>query len=139
MKSRMYGVTASVGAIVLLFAVNESSAAARGASHGGAHMTSHRMAGHFHHRHRGQQGAFIWPGDGPFYGPGGEAVLDGTPLPGEVRSSNASDDLPWDWAHRYPPAVMPSDRPYVSKCGAETVTVPDAQGGTGQINIIRCY
>jgi hypothetical protein len=100
-------------------------------------MTSHRLATHFRH-HRGQQSGFIWPGDDS-YGPNGEGVLDGTqPLPDDVRSSNASD-FPWDWAHRFPPAVVPSGRPYVSSCGAETVTVPNAHGGTGQVNIVRCY
>lgn len=139
MKSRMYGVlTAFLGAIVLMLAVHEASAAARATSRGASHLTSHRLAGHVRHHH-GSQGAFIWPGDGPFYGPNGEPVLDGAlPLPGDVRSSNASD-LPWDWAHRYPPAITPSGRPYVSSCGAETVTVPDQHGGTGQINIMRCY
>ncbi len=139
MKSRMYGVlTGSVAAIALMFAANESFAASRGASHGGAHMTSHRMAGHFRH-HRGlQQGAYIWPGDaGDYgYGPAGEPVLQ--PLPADVGNSNASD-IPWDWAHRYPPLVAPSNRPYVSSCGAETVTVPNERGGTGQVNIFRCY
>ena len=135
----MYGILiASVGAIALTVAASETFAASRG-----AHMTSHRGAAHaFRHHHRSQQGAFIWDGggyyDGYNYGPTGEAVLDGAPLTGEVRNSNASA-IPWDWAHRYPPAVMPSDRPYVSSCGAETVTVPDGRGGTGQVNVIRCY
>lgn len=139
MKSKIYRVlTASVGAMVLMLGANEAFAGSRGASHGGAHVAPHRLAGHFRH-HRGSQGAFVWPGDGPFYGPTGEAVLDGTqPLPGDVRSSNASA-FPWDWAHRYPPMVTPSARPYVSTCGAETVTVPNASGGTEQVNIVRCY
>jgi len=143
MKSRMYGLlTASLGAIALMLAGGETFAASRGASHGGAHLSSHRFAGHFRH-HRGQQGAFVWPGDvddyGYDYGPNGAAVLNGTqPLPGDIRSSNASD-IPWDWAHRYPPVIMPQNRPYVSSCGAETVTVPNEHGGTGQVNIVRCY
>jgi hypothetical protein len=121
-----------------MFATGESFAASRAMSHGGAHMTSHRMANHVRH-HRDRQGAYIWPGDGPFYGPSGEAVLDGTqPLPGDISSSNASD-IPWDWAHRYPPVLTPTGRPYVSNCGAETVTVPNDRGGTGQVNIYRCY
>jgi hypothetical protein len=145
MKSRMYGVlTASLGAIALMLAANETFAASRGGSHGGAHMASHRPAGHFrHHRGLQQQGAFVWwPGDNGYYygyGPNGQAVLDGTqPLPSDIGSSNASD-IPWDWAHRYPPMVTQSGRPYVSTCGSETLTVPNAQGGTGQVNIVRCY
>ena len=96
------------------------------------------MAHSFRH-HRITQGGYIWPGDDGYYGPTGEAVLDGTqPLPNDVGNSNASD-IPWDWAHRYPPMITPSGRPYVSSCGAETVTVPNASGGTGQVNIFRCY
>ena len=138
MKFRMFGMlTASLGAMVLSLPANQSFAASRGGFHGGAHLGSHHMAGHFRHHHA-PEAAVVWPGDGYFYGPG-EAVLDGTqPLPGDVRNSNAAD-IPWDWAHRYPPAVVPATRPYVSSCGAETQTVPNDHGGTGQVNIIRCY
>jgi hypothetical protein len=142
MKARIYRtLIASVGAIVLTVSANETFAASRGGGTS-AHSTSHRLAAHrfaahrFHHR---SQGAIVWPSDdGYFYGPTGDAGFDGAPLTGEVRNSNASD-IPWDWAHRYPPTVMPSDRPYVSSCGTESVTVPDGRGGTGQVNVIRCY
>jgi len=138
MKTRMYGtLLASVGAIVLTFAANESFAASRGGG-ASAHSTSHRLAPHsLRHHHRSQDG-FVWGDGGYFYGPTPDAPLDGAPLTGEVRNSNASD-IPWDWAHRYPPIVTPSSRPYISSCGAETVTVPDGRGGTGQVNITRCY
>ena len=138
MKVRIYGMLlASVGAIVFTLGANESFAASRG---GGvsAHSTSHRSAPHsLRHHHRSQDG-FVWGDGGYFYGPTADAPLDGAPLTGEVRNSNASD-IPWDWAHRYPPIVTPSARPYVSSCGAETVTVPDGRGGTVQVNITRCY
>ena len=142
MKFRMLGMlTASLSAMVLLTA-SQTFAASRGTAHAGAHMASHRLAGHFrHHRDRGSEAGVVWPGDGYFngYGPNGEAMLDGAqPLPGDVRNSNAAD-IPWDWAHRYPPTVVPSTRPYVSSCGAETLTVPDTHGGTGQVSIVRCY
>jgi hypothetical protein len=130
----MYGILiASVGAIALTVATGETFAASRG-----AHMTSHRFAGHSLRHHHRAQGALVWGDDGYFYGPTGDAALDGAPLTGEVRNSNASD-IPWDWAHRYPPVLGPSGRPYVSGCGAETVTVPDGRGGTGEVNITRCY
>lgn len=138
MKTRMYGtLLASVGAIVLTFAANESFAASRGGG-ASAHSTSHRFAAHsLRHHHRSQDG-FVWGDGGYFYGPTADTPLDGAPLTGEVRNSNASD-IPWDWAHRYPPVLSPSGKPYVSSCGAETVTVPDGRGGTGQVNITRCY
>ena len=145
MKFKMYGMlTASLGAMVLLLSADQTFAASRGASRGGAHLSSHRLAGHFRHHRGQQQGAIFWPGYdddeyGYGYGPNGGPVLDGTPpLPGDVRNSNAAD-IPWDWAHRYPPIVVPSARPYVSTCGSETQTVPDGRGGTGQVNIVRCY
>ena len=133
MKTKMFGMLmASVGAIVLTLGPSETFAASKG-----AHL-SHRMAAHRHH-HR-QTGVLGWGDDGYFYGTTGDAAVGGTqPLTGDVRNSNASDDIPWDWVHRYPPIAGPSGRPYVSSCGAETVTVPNGRGGTGQVNITRCY
>lgn len=88
-----------------------------------------------HRFHRKPLAAYVWPGDD--YGTNGEANLD-APLPGDIRNSNAND-IPWDWVHRYPPAVDSSGRPHVSTCGAETVTVPNGRGGTDQVNVFRCY
>ncbi|GLH76700.1 hypothetical protein SSBR45G_16080 [Bradyrhizobium sp. SSBR45G] len=48
-------------------------------------------------------------------------------------------DVPWDWAHRFPPNVAPSDRPYVSTCPMQTVTVPGRRGGDHTVTITRCY
>jgi hypothetical protein len=123
----------SLSAAALALMTGETFAGSRG-----AHVSSHRFAAHSLRHHHRQQGAFIWGDGGYFYGPAGDALLEGVPLTGDARNSNASD-IPWDWAHRYPPAVVPSNRPYVTSCGAETVTVPDGRGGTGQVNVVRCY
>ncbi len=80
----------------------------------------------------------VWGDDGFFYGPTGGAMLDTQPIPG-AGTSTSTNDIPWDWAHRYPPIVAPSQRPYIATCGAETVTVPDGHGGSGQVNVMRCY
>lgn len=48
-------------------------------------------------------------------------------------------DVPWDWAHRYPPAVIPSERAYVPECPEQTVTVAGKGGKEQTVNIIRCY
>jgi hypothetical protein len=49
-------------------------------------------------------------------------------------------DIPWDWAHRYPPVVAPSRRPYVPSCPTQTVTVPGGHDSTEHtVNITRCY
>jgi hypothetical protein len=139
MKSRTYGaLLASLCAIALVLAANETFAATRSTS---AHLVSHRLAGHLLRPHRRPQTAIVWPGDdGSFYGPNGESMFDGPPpsAPGGARFTN-TNDIPWDWAHRYPPAVVPTERPYVSSCSAETVTVPDGRGGKEEINIVRCY
>jgi hypothetical protein len=47
-------------------------------------------------------------------------------------------DVPWDWTHRFPPNVVPSDRPYVPGCTNEVVTVP-GRAGEHTVNVTRCY
>ena len=69
----------------------------------------------------------------------GEPIIDATQPPsGDVRYTYTYD-VPWDWAHRYPPNVIPSDRPYVSSCPAETVVVPGRGGGEQSVTVMRCY
>lgn len=113
------------------------AAAAPGVSvHGGPRAPGARP---FIHHHRGH-GAYL-PAVGAFaYGPDGESV------PQQIPEQTSADmrytytyDVPWDWAHRYPPNVVPSDRPYVSSCPMQTVTVPGRHGGEQTVNITRCY
>jgi hypothetical protein len=59
-------------------------------------------------------------------------------ISGDIRYTY-SYDVPWDWAHRFPPAVAPSDRPYVSNCPVESVTVPGRGGQERTVNVMRCY
>jgi hypothetical protein len=130
---------ASLSAIALLLVTSETFAASRTAR--GAFASAHRPGTHFFRHHRTPQAAIVWPGDDGFYGsngygPNGEEFT--LPTPGAVRNSDAND-IPWDWVHRYPPAVVRSERPYVSTCPNETVTVPDGRGGKGEVNIMRCY
>jgi hypothetical protein len=125
----------SLSAIALVLVTSETFAASRTAR--GAFASAHRPGNHFSRHDRRSRAAVVWPGDdGAYYGPNGEELAP--PTSGGFRYGDAYD-IPWDWAHRYPPAVVPLDRPYVSSCGAETVTVPDGRGGTGQVNIVRCY
>jgi hypothetical protein len=138
---------ASLSGLVLLLATGETFAAGpAGAAHGGA-MTAHpafrpgvgRSFGH----HRGRNGAF-WPGyvygDG-YYGsapvePGADVA---PPASGDVHYTYTYD-VPWDQVHRFPPNVVPSDRPYVQECTTQTVTVPRRGGAqTSDVNIMRCY
>jgi hypothetical protein len=125
----------SLSALSLVLATTETFAASRSAR--GAFASAHRPGGHSFRHDRRYHGWIGWLGDdGVYYGPNGGEFAP--PVSGDLRTG-ATSDIPWDWAHRYPPAVVPSGRPYVSNCGAETVTVPDGRGGNGQVNITRCY
>ncbi|MGJ4905934.1 hypothetical protein ACQR0V_30500 [Bradyrhizobium sp. HKCCYLS2058] len=92
-----------------------------------------------HHHYRGAR-AYL-PAAGAFaYGGYDE------PVPQQIPERTSADvrytytyDVPWDWAHRFPPNVVPSDRPYVSSCPMQTVTVPGRRGGDHTVTITRCY
>jgi len=90
-------------------------------------------------RHHGRVPGAFWPATGGYYyGASGEPIAEiPAPVSNDVRYTYTYD-VPWDWAHRYPPNVVPSDRPYVSSCPTESVTVP-GRGGDRTVNITRCY
>jgi hypothetical protein len=143
MTYRKLAALAAVGAIALAFATNEAVARTGGVGLAAAPRTGvapvrplpHAVHG-FHHRNR-FNGGFYWPGYGDAYGayaPATETIT--APLGGQndIRYTTIQD-VPWDWAHRFPPNVTPSDRPYVPGCGSESVDV-----GSGKtVNVIRCY
>ncbi len=140
MKSRMFGILiATLGVFALTPATNEAFAGSQGKFHASFASTSHRPFAHrFHHRHRSQD-AFVWPGyDDTFYGPNAQDAPVVSGPAGGIQYSNP-DIIPWDWAHRFPPMVARTDKPYVTTCPTETVTVPDGRGGQGQVNVTRCY
>jgi hypothetical protein len=133
---------ASASAIVLVFAATEASARTAGAPAHGAigaiggvrPFVPHGLHGLRHHHGRDNGGAF-WPGYGDGYG-----AYPTEPMTAPLRGPNEvhytyTYDVPWDWAHRFPPNVTPSDRPYVPGCGSEAVDV----GGGKTVNVIRCY
>jgi hypothetical protein len=133
---------ASLGALALTFAAGETFARSGGATGAGAaaaRAIAHPAAAHAFRQHRR---GFIGPAVGGLYdGTDGAGLVDAPqsqPAAGDVRYTYTYD-VPWDWAHRYPPNVVPSDRPYVSSCGAETVTVPGRGGREQTVNITRCY
>jgi hypothetical protein len=141
MSFKKYSVLiASLCAIALMLAASEASARSAGFRGGMAapHMIGHRPFVHGF-RHRGQFGPVVWPGD---YG---DSATYGQ-APTEVIPSGSNDvhytytyDVPWDWAHRLPPQVAPSDRPYVPSCSVEGVTVPGNGGEAHTVNVTRCY
>jgi hypothetical protein len=142
-----WALIASVSAAALMLATNATFARSGVAPSGFAsarpilHASAIRS---FRHHPRHNIGTY-WPGAGGYnYGPANdERFADVAP---DATQSTSRDvrytytyDVPWDWAHRYPPNVIPSDRPYVSSCSSEPVTVPGRNGEEKTINITRCY
>ena len=134
-----------------MLAANEAVAGSGGASRAGiapAHSPGHSVSRPFvrhsfrHHpfrHHRRNNVGVFWPADAGFYGPNGEPVAEAVPPASNDVRYTYTYDVPWDWAHRFPPNVVPSDRPYVSSCPAESVTVPGRGGTEHTVNVIRCY
>jgi hypothetical protein len=142
MTRKMYGaLAASLGVLALALSAN-AAVAGSGAGPRAAFAAPHpTFAGSFRHFRR-QNGVFTyWPGYddygyGPSYGePIGSAV---PPASNDVRYTYTYD-VPWDWAHRFPPMVTPSDHPYVPGCHDEAVTVPGRGGAERIVNVTRCY
>jgi hypothetical protein len=144
MAYRMYGAfIAPLSVAVLILAANDSFARSAQAGPRVGVASTHslpRAPGVGHHR-RGHPGAF-WPG-GYAYGP---SSYDEPPMAADVNQTIKGDirytytqDVPWDWVHRFPPMVAPSDRPYVQSCNSEAVTVPGRNGTERTVNIMRCY
>ena len=137
-----------VGAALFVSADLAAARSGGGAGGRGGFASAHAMIrphglGGFRHHGRFIGGVWTyWPGyddygygSGPYGAPAGEAAL---PQSNDVHTTYTYD-VPWDWAHRYPPNVTPSDRPYVSSCPTESVTVPGRGGGEQTVNITRCY
>ena len=146
MTNRMYGAfIASLSALALMMAANETFARSGVASRGGftpTHSISHpSVAQSLRHYRRKNLGA-LWPAvDDGFYGYGlsdGSTVDATQPTSGDIRYTNTYD-VPWDWAHRFPPMVAPSERPYVPSCPTEAVTVPGHSGTNQTVNVTRCF
>jgi hypothetical protein len=130
-----------------MLAANEAFARSGGAAGRAAVAPSAVVSPHaisrppFVGHHRRANGGSFWPTTGGFfYGPpGGESMPDlNRSISNDIRYTY-SYDVPWDWAHRFPPAVAPSDRPYVSSCPVESVTVPGRNGEERTVNVMRCY
>lgn len=147
MAYRMHtALIASLGAVALTFGTGETfagsgAAPAAAAARGAVHAPVARSFGH----HRGNRGQVFWPGfDDSSYGYGGYGGYGNAPVGFTQPASQEQrysyiQDVPWDWAHRFPPNVNPSDRPYVSECPEQTISVPGHGGAEQTVNIMRCY
>ncbi|MGH6716874.1 MAG: hypothetical protein ACREDC_11865 [Bradyrhizobium sp.] len=125
---------ASLGAAALMLPATASFA---GSPTAATHPTVHPHFAHRFAHHRRFAGGTFWPGD---YGYSYGQTYDQAPV--QVAPSLPTDfhytytyDVPWDWAHRYPPMVVPSDHAYVTSCPTQVVRV----GGGRTVNVIRCY
>ncbi|HXI08736.1 MAG: hypothetical protein ACRC1G_16980 [Bradyrhizobium sp.] len=146
MTLKMFGIVASVSAVALTLSAGD--AFARGGRGGVAAAPNVRAAvpvnarPFAHHQLRRGFATGFWPGGGFYYGGGpyGEPLADaGLPPSNDVNYTYTyKQDVPWDWAHRYPPNVIPSDRQYVPACSNEPVTVP-GRDGEHTVNVMRCY
>ena len=139
-----WALIATVSAAALMLATNDTfarSGVAPGGFSSARPIPNASAVRSFRHHPRHNIGTY-WPGAGGYYY--GSSNDDGVlpdvtqPMSRDVRYTYTYD-VPWDWAHRYPPNVVPSDRPYVSSCSSEPVTVPGRNGGEHTINITRCY
>ena len=146
MTLKTVGLMASLAAAALTLSTAEAFARAGGGKGGvaaapfvkpGVPLTARPFGPH---GRRGFVGG-LWPAGGYYYGaPYGEPLADmSAPLSNDVNYTYTyKQDVPWDWAHRFPPNVTPSDRPYVPGCSSEPVTVP-GRSGDQTVNVIRCY
>ena len=140
---------ASLGAVALVLSVNETFAET-GAGNRGVVAAAPSMARPMTHpfgarsirQHRRSNFGVFWP---PFadtiYAPtNGQPALEYAPPPASADIHYTyTYDVPWDWAHRYPPNVTPSDRPYVPGCSNQAVTVPGRDSEEHTVNVTRCY
>jgi hypothetical protein len=138
--------TAAAGALTLVLAADDAAARTGGGGGRGGVVAARPMVrpitrpigAHAFRNHRG-----FFPGAGGFYyGPDGTPMTDIAPSSANTSSDvryTYTYDVPWDWAHRYPPNVVPSDRPYVSSCTPEAVRVPGRNGGEQTVTVTRCY
>jgi len=139
---------------VALTAASNQAFGGSGAAHGGiaasTHPTTFRPSlVRFPNRHFGRDRGNLFPAvGGVYWGPtDGQPYAEGTPpitrpMSGEI---NHTFDIPWDWAHRYPPGFFGSpfatSAPpvaYSPGCATQTVTVPGADGKDQIINVVRC-
>lgn len=130
---------ATLGVLALALIPNAASA---GSPRGAFAAAGPLPAGSFRHFHRHGGGFTYWPGYFGDYGyapPYGEAPAAAAPPASNDVHYTYTYDVPWDWAHRLPPMVAPSDHPYVPGCHNEAVTVPGRSGGEHVVNVTRCY
>ena len=138
---------ASIGAVTLLLAANAAVARSGAAVHAGftpahPHAVSRPAIAHaLRHRRRNGNGVDgFWPGWGDYsYGPSGEPVPDNAQAAVPDLRATCTYDIPWDWVHRCPPTVAPSEKASAPSCPTEVMKFPGRDGTEQTVNITRCY
>ncbi len=131
--------------VALVLSANEASAEAGARNRGEVASSVVRPITHpfaarpLRHHHRNNFGAFLPPFADSEYEANGRPALEFPPRTSADIHYTYTYDVPWDWAHRYPPNVVPSDHPYAPSCSVEAVTVPGAGGSDHVVNVTRCY
>jgi len=141
----------SVGVALVLVSCETFAGSATAPASASTHTPFVRPLTRPHDRHFGRNAAPFRPFVGtPFWGPwyGQRDFEFAQPVSGD-RNYNFTYkfDVPWDWAHRYPPSFFesPATAPappapviYSTGCPAQTVTVPGANGSQQTVSIVRC-
>ena len=136
--------------VALTFASNQAFSQSE-TSHGGVSTSTHSPflpSGTRHHIRR-NGGNFFPAAGGFFWGPSnGQPNMEVTqpigPISGDINYTYKFD-VPWDWAHRYPPSFFasppePASPPveYERGCPAQTVTISGPDGKDQTVTIVRC-
>ena len=146
MAYKMYAAFIASLSIALTFASNETfgaSGTVNGGTSASTHSTFHPSGARPLPHHIGRHTGALWPAAGGlFSGPAnGEPEVDVTePMSGDVHYT-CTYDIPWDWVHRCPSFVSPSERvvtPHEPGCPAQTVTIPMGDGKEKTVTIVRC-
>ena len=150
-RAKMYKVYAAFIMSLSVALASNQAFGGSGAAHGGvsasAHSGFHPSVVRLPHRHNGRNFGTFFPvvGDSFLGSSNGEPNL-GVPQPmsGDITYTYKYD-VPWDWAHRFPPGFFadppkPPSPPvaYVPGCPAQTVTVLGADGKDQTVTMVRC-
>jgi hypothetical protein len=138
--SLVRALVASLGAAALIIPSHHAFARSGAAAAHGP-VAAPRPVSTARHYHRRRNGGSYWPGDyGYDYG-----ATDGGPYAAvaqptyEAPRATCTYDMPWDWAHRCPPAVAPTEKAYAPSCPTEVMKFPGRDGAEQTVNITRCY
>ena len=118
------------------------------ATHSTAHPSLARLPNRLHRRNEGNffpaTGGFFWDSEPSEGITPSESGPPSGPVSGDINYTYKYD-VPWDWAHRYPPGFFgsPPASPapavsYTPGCPAQTVTVPGADGKDQTVTVVRC-